>query len=213
MPTPTTLLAFVAAVFVIVLIPGPSVLFVVSRALVAGRRTAVRTALGNGLGGMVTVLVVAVGLGTLVTRFAPLFVAVKLVGAAYLIYLGVQAIRHRHRLAESLDAAPETAGRPRRAFWDGFVVGATNPKTLVFFLAVLPQFVDPGAGQVPVQMLALGTLAVTIGVLTDTCYGLLAGTVRRWFVRVPRRMAVTGAVSGAVMIGLGAQFAVTGRRA
>ncbi|RCV55446.1 LysE family translocator [Marinitenerispora sediminis] len=213
MPTPTTLLAFSVASLVIVLIPGPSVLFVLSRAMVAGRRTALRTAVGNGLGGMVPVLTVAVGLGALVTRFAPLFTAVKLAGAAYLVYLGVQAIRHRHQLAESLDAAPEAAVRPGRAVWDGFVVGATNPKTLVFFVAVLPQFVDPAAGQASLQMLVLGTLAVAIGVASDSCYALLVGTVRGWFVRAPRRMAMTGAVSGMLMIGLGAQFALTGRRA
>ncbi|GAA3762065.1 threonine/homoserine/homoserine lactone efflux protein [Spinactinospora alkalitolerans] len=210
MPASTALLAFAGASLVLIVIPGPSVLFVVGRAIASGRGTAVRTAVGNALGALVLVAAVAVGVGALVTRFAALFTAVKLIGAAYLVYLGVQAVRHRRDPIDPPDG--RTAARGARVLWDGFVVGVTNPKTLVFFVAALPQFADPALGRMPVQLLVLGSVFVAIALASDTCYGLLAGTVRRWFADVPRRMEITRGVSGVLMIGLGAQFALTGRR-
>ncbi|MFI6576915.1 LysE family translocator [Nocardiopsis sp. NPDC050513] len=213
MPTVTTLLAFSLASALLVVVPGPSVLFVVGRAIAHGRGVAVLSVLGNALGGLVLVLTVAFGVGALVTAFAPLFTAVKLAGAAYLVYLGVQAIRHRKAASDAL--AGSAAGRlsHARSLWDGFVVGATNPKTLVFFVAALPQFADPALGPVAPQIALFGAVFLLTAIVSDMCYGLLAGTVRGWFAARPRRMEVTGVVSGALMIGIGAQFALTGRRA
>ncbi|MCY9786647.1 LysE family translocator [Nocardiopsis sp. EMB25] len=212
MPTLPTLLAFTAASVLLVVVPGPSVLFVVGRAIAHGRGVAVLSVLGNALGGLVLVLAVALGVGALVTAFAPLFTAVKLVGAAYLVYLGIQTIRHRRATADALDGSAAGPLSRTRSLWDGFVVGLTNPKTLVFFVAALPQFADPSLGPVAPQIALFGALFLLTAVVSDTCYGLLAGTVRGWFAARPRRMEVTGTVSGALMIGVGAQFALTGRR-
>ncbi|PSK95503.1 threonine/homoserine/homoserine lactone efflux protein [Murinocardiopsis flavida] len=212
MPTATTLLAFSLASFALIIIPGPSVLFVLGRALSQGRGTALRSAFGNALGALVLVAAVAIGVGAVIVQYAVLFTTLKMLGAAYLIYLGIRAIRSRRAFAASLDAPPEGRGGAR-AVWDGFVVGATNPKTLVFFLAVLPQFTDTGLGNMPGQILVLGTVFVAIGVASDSVYALAAGAARQWFLRGRRRLEVTGAVSGVLMIGLGAHLALTGRRA
>jgi len=136
---------------------------------------------------------------------------VKLVGAAYLVYLGIQAFRHRRALAESLD--PNEAGLSNRGlFREGFIVGVTNPKGLVFSTAILPQFIEPSGVAVPVQMLLLGVVAVAIAVLSDSCWGMAAGTARSWLGRSPRRLSLLGGTGGLVMIGLGVQLAVSGRK-
>lgn len=210
MPSTVALLTFAVAAFLLIVVPGPSVLFVVGRGLAHGRRTAVLSAAGNALGAALLVILVAVGLGTLVAQFSVLLTAVKLIGAAYLVYLGVQTIRHRRELVPSGQTAPADR-RGWRAVWDGFVVGATNPKTLVFFLAALPQFTDPAAGSLTLQLLIFGMLFNAIALASDSCYAVLSSTIRRWFLLVPRRMEITGAVSGSLMIGLGAHFALTGR--
>lgn len=210
MPDTMTLLTFAGVAFLLIVVPGPTVVFVVGRAFAHGRAVAVRSAAGNAAGQLVAVLAVSVGLGAVITEFAALFTAVKLLGAAYLVYLGVQAIRHRRAVADALDS-----GVPGRDGWravgDGFVVGVTNPKSLVFFMAALPQFADPALGNVPLQLFVFGALFVAIALVCDTSYALLAGSARNWFLRAPRRMEVAGAASGVVMIGLGAQFALTGR--
>ncbi|MEV7085662.1 LysE family translocator [Streptomyces sp. NPDC093085] len=202
--------AFAAVVSVLIAVPGPSVLFVVSRGVTLGRRAAVSTALGNEAGLLVQVTLVAVGLGEVLARSFLLFSLLKFAGALYLGYLGVQTWRHRHRLM-----VPEEDGtapaRPRRVFRDGFVVGATNPKGLLIFGAVLPQFVDPGAGHVHLQLLLLGLVAVLIALISDAAWGLLAGTARGWFTASPRRLSWIGGASGAVMVGLGARLALTDR--
>ncbi|MBB4934482.1 threonine/homoserine/homoserine lactone efflux protein [Lipingzhangella halophila] len=212
MPSTMALLSFSAAAFLLIVVPGPSVLFVVGRGFAYGRRVALFSAGGNALGEMVLVAVVAVGLGTVVAQFTALLTAVKLAGAAYLVFLGVQTIRHRRELVPSERQPPPSAGQGWRGLWDGFVVGATNPKSLIFFIAALPQFASPAAGSLMLQMLVFGVVFNLIAVACDTCYALLAGTMRRWFLLVPRRMEVTGAISGWLMIGLGAHLALTGRR-
>src|SRR5438067_1644489 len=132
-------LAFAAIVAVVIAIPGPSVLFTISRALTVGRRAALLTVIGNEIGLCVQVTAVAFGLGAVVDRSAQAVEVIKLVGAAYLVYLGVQAVRHRRSVAEALAARVEPV-RPLRAVRDGFVVGAANPKSIVFFVVSLPQF-------------------------------------------------------------------------
>lgn len=196
---------------VLIVVPGPSVLFVVGRGLAHGRGVAVLSALGNALGALVLVVVVAVGVGAVVAEYALVLTVVKFLGAAYLVYLGIETIRNRRHLIPTQSGVTQSR-RGWRAVWDGFVVGVTNPKTLVFFLAALPQFVDAGRGGVGPQLLLLGALFTTIAFASDSCYALLAGTVRRWFVLVPRRMEAAGYASGAAMIGLGVHFAVSGQR-
>ncbi|WP_434094868.1 LysE family translocator [Streptomyces hyaluromycini] len=164
------------------------------------------TWIGNRFGSYLLVVAVAVGIGSLVERSVPVYLTVKLLGAAYLVYLGVQAVRHRKELAAAVDRrAP--AGEPRsdlRTVLDGALVGATNPKGVVFFAPVLPQFVDHSAGRVPLQMLLLG-------LVTDTLWGLTASAARTWFARSDRRLSLIGGAGGMTMIGLGVTVAVTGR--
>jgi threonine/homoserine/homoserine lactone efflux protein len=198
-------LAYAGIVSVLILIPGPSVLFTVSRALTVGRRAALLTVAGNELGLCVQAAAVAFGAGAVLERWAEILTVVKWVGAAYLVYLGVQAVRHRRSMAEAL-AARIPSVRPLRAMRDGFVVGSTNPKTIVFFAVVLPQFAH-GTG----QMLILGALGPLIALVLDSLWAMAAGTARQWFTRSPRRLAMVGGAGGLVMIGLGVSVAATGR--
>ena len=205
------LLSYAVASFVLIVVPGPGVLFVVGRALAHGRRAAIATAAGHAAGNYVVAVCVAVGLGALLERSAQAFVAVKLAGAVYLVWLGIQAIRHRGSLADAMSSA---AGRRagRLALRDGFVVGITNPKAFILFGAILPQFVNRGGGHVPAQMLLLALVSVSIGVVSDSTWGLAASGVRAWFARSPRRFALVGGAGGLAMIGVGVTVALTGRK-
>ncbi|WP_381801831.1 LysE family translocator [Streptomyces niveus] len=211
MLTADRLLAFAAMSLLLIVIPGPSVLFVVGRALAQGRRAALTTVAGNTLGGYVLVVGVAFGVGAVVERSVVAFTALKLVGAAYLIHLGIKAIRQRGSLHTSF-GGDGPARSDLRTFWEGFAVGVANPKTIVFFAAVLPQFVDPGQGHVAVQMLLLGLVFNLIAVVCDSVWGLAAATARGWFVRSPRRLAMVGGAGGFAMIGLGVTVAATGHK-
>ena len=205
------LLAFTLTAFALIVVPGPSVLFTVSRALALGRMAGVATVAGNTAGVYVQVVAVAFGIGALVERSVMVFTIVKLGGAAYLIFLGVQAIRHRQKLAEMLGSRIEKKS-VARVMADGFVVGIGNPKAIVFFAAVLPQFVDRQAGQVPQQMLLLGAIFAAIALLSDSGWAVAAGSARAWFGRSPRRLELIGGTGGLVMIGIGATLAVSGRK-
>ncbi|MFP3987184.1 LysE family translocator [Streptomyces sp. E11-3] len=207
------ILAFAAVSLLVIAIPGPSVLFVIGRALAHGRRTAMATVLGNVVGSYLLVVAVALGVGSLVERSVTVFLTVKLAGAAYLVYLGVQAFRHRKEMKASVlrDASPAPARGDLRTLTDGVIVGVTNPKGIVFFAAVLPQFVDHSAGQLPAQMLLLGLVPIGIGLITDTLWGLTASAARAWFARSDRRLSMVGGAGGFAMIGLGVTVAATGR--
>ncbi|MDQ3790690.1 MAG: LysE family translocator [Actinomycetota bacterium] len=205
-------LAFALLSVVVVAVPGPSVLFTIGRALTVGRREALMTVVGNAIGVYLQVVAVAVGIGVIVERSAAVFTAIKLVGAAYLVYLGVQAIRHRRKVTEALAEGMPTVLPSRRAMRDGIVVGVANPKSIVFFVVALPQFTDPAAGGVPLQMLVLGALFPVIALVLDSVWALLAATARTWFSRSPRRLVLVGGTGGLMMIGLGATIAVTGRK-
>ncbi|POM27685.1 Homoserine/homoserine lactone efflux protein [Actinomadura rubteroloni] len=211
MVAPGNLLAFSALALLIILVPGPSVLFVVGRALAHGRRVALTGVVGNELGALVLTTAVAFGVGSVVARSLVVFTVLKLCGAAYIVYLGVQAFRHRRSLAEAADAVAGPVGTSR-ALRQGFVVGVTNPKTLVFFAAVLPQFADPARGGVPAQMLVFGLVFCLLALLCDGLWGLAAGTARAWFARSPRRLSAVGGTGGLMMIGLGVAIATTGRK-
>jgi threonine/homoserine/homoserine lactone efflux protein len=209
---PTTrLLEFAGVAAIIIAIPGPSVLFTVSRALTAGRRTALLTVLGNEAGLMLQAVAVAFGMGVVVERSAGVFTAVKLLGAGYLIYLGVKAVRHRRSLAEAVGARTAPV-RPLRALADGVIVGAMNPKTIVFFAAILPQFTDRAASNPVPQMLLLGVLFSSIALVLDSVWAVAAGAAGQWLSRSPRRLAAIGGTGGLVMIGLGVSLAATGRK-
>jgi len=203
------LLEFALLSYALIVVPGPNVLFVVSRSLQLGRRPGVAAVVGGQSGVYVQVIAVALGVGALVQRSVAVFTIIKLAGAAYLIFLGVQAVRHRRSLAAFLDG-PAREASTSRMMRDGFIVGLTNPKAIVFFAAVLPQFINRTAGHVPVQLLVLGGLFVAIALVSDSMWAVLAGTARSWFARSPRRLALLGGTSGLVMIGIGASLALAG---
>jgi threonine/homoserine/homoserine lactone efflux protein len=205
------LAAFAVASFVLIVIPGPGVLFVIGRALAHGRAVALASVAGHAAGNWVVAVCVALGVGTIVERSAAVFTAIRLAGAAYLIWLGIQAFRRRHALADVLTEAAAPRGG-LQAVREGFVVGVTNPKAVILFAAVLPQFVNRAAGHVPVQMLLLSMISIVIGLASDSCWGLAASTVRAWFARSPRRLSLVGGVGGLAIIGLGVTLAVTGRK-
>ncbi|TQJ30174.1 LysE family translocator [Microbacterium sp. SLBN-146] len=210
MVPPDNLLAFTLAALVLIAIPGPAVLFSVGRTLALGRVGGFLSVAGVTLALIPIVGLVALGVGGIVARSVPLFTALKIVGALYLVYLGVQAIRHRKRAAS---AAIDPAALPRshgRQLWQGFVVGITNPKTIAFFVAVLPQFVDLSAGAVAFQMLELGVVFAVIALLCDSVWVIAAAAARTWFARSPRRIEALTATGGGMMIGLGGLLAVTG---
>jgi threonine/homoserine/homoserine lactone efflux protein len=210
MPSVETLLAFALAGIVLVIIPGPSVLFIVGRALAHGRRAAFTSVAGNTIGAALVVVTVALGFGAVAAESAEVFTVLKLMGAAYLVYLGIQTIRSRGSLSAGLAAPAGPVGR--RLFWQALVVGVTNPKVLVFFAAVLPQFVDTGAGSPTTQMLVLGLLFAVIAATFDSVWGLAAGTARTWFATSPTRLRYVGGIGGAMMIVMGAGLALTGRK-
>lgn len=209
-------LGLLATAFVILVIPGPSVLFIVGRALSYGRRTALFSIAGNSIGTYLIAVCISFGLGPLLQRSDLLFQTIKLLGAAYLVYLGVQAWRHsRDGVVATESATPVPATpvpvAPWRAVRTGMLVGVTNPKSFILFSAILPQFVNRSAGSVPLQMLILAMVLIALGLITDTAWGLLAGQARDWLSRTPRRMTVLGRIGGVSMIGLGVSVAITGR--
>jgi len=202
------LLAFSLTALLLVLLPGPSVLFTIGRALALGRRAALLSVLGNAAGMYVQVILVSLGLGVLLEQSIVLMTVVKFLGAALLIYLGIQAIRHRHDAAKVV-AEARPIGTLRTLLEGGFV-GVTNPKTIVFFLAILPQFVVSGTTPLPLQMLLLGAIFIAIGIIFDSLYAIGAGAARDWFGTSPSRLANLGVAGGVAMIGLGVGLAVTG---
>jgi threonine/homoserine/homoserine lactone efflux protein len=206
---PENLLAFTLAAIVLIVIPGPSVLFTIGRALALGRIGGLLSVLGNALGLLPVIGLVALGVGGVVAQSVVLFTIVKVAGAAYLVYLGVQAIRHRYRAADEANGtlAPRSAWRQ---LGEGFVVGITNPKTIAFFVAVLPQFVDLSAGAVPLQMIQLGLVFFVIALISDGIWALVAASARSWFGKSPKRIARLSATGGGLMIGLGGILLFTG---
>jgi threonine/homoserine/homoserine lactone efflux protein len=217
-PPTDRFLAFVALATVIIVIPGPSVLFVLGRALAHGRRTALLSVLGNTLGSLLLVGGIAAGLGPLLAGSAVALTVLKLCGAAYLVHLGIKAYRHRGSLVAAFQAvAPaERSTAPRsdlRTLAEGLLVGVSNPKTLVFYAAVLPQFVvrGHGAAPLPLQLLFLGLVFNVIALTCDSCWGLASSAARDWFARSPRGLRAVGGAGGLAMIGLGVIVAATGR--
>ena len=213
MPHSNALLAFALSSLLLVVIPGPSVLFVVGRSLALGRMGGLMSVIGNELGGLVLVTAVALGVGSIVAQSIVVFTAVKLAGAAYLIHLGLQAIRHRHDATVLVDGPSSTWPSSWSMLRQGFVVGATNPKTIVFFIAVLPQFTDVRNGSVPLQMMVLGLVFTLVALVCDSSWAVAAGSARAWFARSPRRLSRVRAAGGGMMIALGVGVGLAGTEA
>jgi threonine/homoserine/homoserine lactone efflux protein len=211
--TTEQLVAFGVAALILIAIPGPSVVFVIGRALSYGRGVALASVAGNSLGLLTVAVLVALGLGVVVQESVVVFSVLKYAGAAYLVWLGVEAVRRRREVDFGRDAGADVRAMSwRRAMRQGYVVGASNPKGFVILGAVLPQFVDRAAGHVQVQMLLLGLLAFGIGLVSDGLWAVIAAQLRHWFARSRRRGEAVGGAGGLSMIGLGLALAVTDGR-
>ena len=203
MVIPSRLVEYIIAAMIIILAPGPSVLFVIARAIAWGRKVAVVTVAGNVTGAFVLSSLVAFGLGPILQRSDLAFVAVQWGGGLYLVYLGIDAIRHRTAHAADMTNQGDVAPTVRRSIRDGFWVGALNPKGLVFYAAVLPQFIDRERGQVTGQLILLGAIFSILAFVSDGTWGLLAGTARQWLATDPKRLEKLRATGGTIMIILG----------
>ena len=208
MPGSASLLGFVAAALVVLLIPGPGVLYIVARSLSQGQRAGLVSVLGLSVGALVQVVAATVGLSAILLASAAAFGIVKALGAGYLIYLGMRTLLARHSTAGVEASAPLSL---YRLFTDGVVVSVLNPKIAVFFLAFLPQFVEPSHGPVPQQVLFLGLLYVALALFTDSAYAFLAGSLRRWLGGKVIKGPLPRYATGVVYIGLGVSTALADR--
>lgn len=200
---PTRLAEYIIAAMIIILAPGPSVLFVIARAIAWGRKVAVVTVAGNVSGAFVLSTLVAFGLGPILQRSDLAFAIVQWGGGLYLIYLGIDAIRKRSVHAADMTNQGPTEPKVLQSIRDGFMVGVLNPKGLVFYAAVLPQFVDRARGHVTSQLILLGALFSLLAFVSDGSWGLLAGTARAWLAGKVSRLEKLRATGGIVMITLG----------
>ena len=197
---------FVLAALVLLLTPGPAVLYIVTRSIDQGRRAGLVSVAGVHVGTLAHILAAAVGLSALLAASATAFSVVKYLGAAYLVYIGVRRLLDR-RLPAVVGA--DEPRRLRRAFVDGVIVNVLNPKTALFFLAFLPQFVTVARGHVGQQIVWLGVVFVLLGAITDSLYALTAGSAARWVRGQPRFLATERWVSGGLYIGLGVVAALS----
>lgn len=195
------LATFVVASMVIIIVPGPSVLFTLARAVAWGRTVAVLTVVGNSLGTLVLAVIVALGLGPVLAHSHALSVVLQLAGGGYLVWLGAEAWRHRSDQARAMTEREEHRPDVATVVRQGFVVGILNPKSLVFFVAVFPHFVEPSRGSTTLQLLIFGGLFSALACCSDSTWGLIAGTARQWLADSTSRL-VTLRVTGAVVMTL-----------
>lgn len=215
MPGLTQLALYLAAALVLAVTPGPGIFYVAARTLAGGRAEGVASSFGTGLGGMVHVLAGSLGVSAIVLASAELFTALKLIGAAYLVWIGLRTFRSARQEAlaglEGGPAAPPVG--PRRAFREGVLVEALNPKTAAFFLAFVPQFVDPAGGHVALQFVVLGSVSVALNTLADIGVALAASGIREGAAARPALIRRLREVSGAAMMALGLGLALAKRPA
>jgi threonine/homoserine/homoserine lactone efflux protein len=206
---PSRLPEYIVAAMVIILAPGPSVLFVIARAIAWGRATAVFTVAGNVTGAFSLSVFVALGLGPVLERSELAYIAVQWGGGLYLMYLGIEAIWKRSVHAADMANQGDIAPSIRRSVRDGFWVGALNPKGVVFFAAVLPQFIDRERGSITAQLIFLGAVFAVLAFVSDGSWGVLAGTARNWLATDSKRLEKLRATGGVIMILLGLQVLVS----
>src|SRR3712207_1512475 len=215
MPDLTQFALYFAAAFVLAVTPGPGIFYVAARTLSGGRAEGVASSFGTGLGGMIHVLAGSLGVSAVVLASAELFTALKLIGAAYLIWLGLRTFRSARRDAPAGSngrSAPPPIG-PRRAFREGVLVEALNPKTAAFFLAFVPQFVDPATGSVAVQFVVLGFVSVVLNTFVDIVVAFAASGIREGAAARPNLVRRVREGSGAAMVALGVGLAMAKRPA
>jgi threonine/homoserine/homoserine lactone efflux protein len=206
LPEWSSLGLFAIAALVLLLTPGPAVLYIVTRSIDQGWRAGLVSVAGVHVGTLAHIFAAAAGLSALLAASATAFGVVKYLGAAYLIYIGVRRLRDRSSLVTPEAGAPK---RLRRAFVDGVVVNVLNPKTALFFLAFLPQFVTEARGHVGEQIVVLGVVFVLLGAVTDSLYALTAGSAARWLRGQPRFLAGERWVTGGLYISLGLAAALS----
>lgn len=203
MVIPSRLPEYIIAAMIIILAPGPSVLFIIARAIAWGRRVAVMSTLGNVTGAFTLSAAVAVGLGPLLQRSHIFYMSVQIAGGSYLIYLGIDAIKKRAIHAEDMTKVESVEPTLWTCVRDGFWVGSLNPKGLVFYAAVLPAFIDVEKGRVTQQLLLLGAIFAILALFSDGSWGIIAGTARNWLATEISRLEKLRLVGGCVMIALG----------
>ncbi|HYL63121.1 MAG TPA: LysE family translocator [Candidatus Methylomirabilis sp.] len=201
-PSHSQLLFFLGAALVLLAIPGPAVLYIVGRSIGQGRNAGFVSALGIGVGTLVHTAAAAIGLSALLVSSATAFSVVKYLGAAYLVFLGVQRLRNKESLAATSGTAAPRASLAR-VFGQGIVVNILNPKTALFFFAFIPQFVDPGRGHVATQILSLGLLFACMGTTSDSIWAVFSSSVAGWLRANPRWTRNERFVSGGILISLG----------
>jgi threonine/homoserine/homoserine lactone efflux protein len=206
-PDPGSLVLFVAAALALLVVPGPAVLYVVARSIHQGRRAGLASVLGIHTGTLVHIAAATAGLSALILSSAVAFTAVKLAGAAYLVGLGLWTLFWRRAEAE-ISFGGERA--LRRVFAQGIVVNVLNPKTALFFVAFLPQFVDPDAGTPALQIAFLGLLFAALGLVTDSLWAVVAGTAGGLLRGSRRFLLAQRCVAGSVYVGLGVATAFAG---
>jgi RhtB (resistance to homoserine/threonine) family protein len=208
--TTTTLLTYIAAAFALVLAPGPAQALVLANSISNGRRAGIVTTLGLNVGTLVHTIAAALGLSAILATSVLAFSVVKYVGAAYLIYLGVKAIRDRSANTDS-DITEKTSKTIRQTFTRAIAVGILNPKVALFFMAFLPQFVDPARGAVVLQFMVLGIILAGIAVAWDSVLASVAGRLGSWFARNPRFTLWRQRITGGMMLALGVRLAFAQR--
>jgi threonine/homoserine/homoserine lactone efflux protein len=206
LPEWSSLGLFGIAALVLLLTPGPAVLYIVTRSIDQGRRAGLVSVAGVHVGTLAHILAAAAGISALLAASATAFGIVKYLGAAYLVYIGVRRLLDRRSVTA---AAPGEPKRLRRAFLDGVIVNVLNPKTGLFFLAFLPQFVTVSRGHVGEQIVWLGVVFVLLGAITDSLYALTAGSAARWLRGKPAFLSSERWVSGGLYIGLGVVAALS----
>jgi threonine/homoserine/homoserine lactone efflux protein len=209
MPSSETLAVFSVAALLFAVVPGPAVIYVVTRSVSQGRGAGVVSALGIETGNLVHVVAATLGLSAVLASSAVAYSVVKYLGAAYLVYLGVRTLLDRHSSDRPTTAVHRSL---RHLYGQGVVVAILNPKTALFFLAFLPQFVEPGSSSVAMQVVILGVVLTAITAATDTCWALLAGTAAGWLRATPRRVQRQRIATGGIYVGLGLAAALTGDR-
>ena len=201
MPTTSALISFFLVALVVIVVPGPSVIFVIGRAMILGTKGAILSVLGNAIGVGVQIVAVAVGVGAVVYSSPTAFLIIRILGAGFLVYLGVSGILHRKEFAKTADSGAHHS--TKRIMLDSAAVGITNAKTLVFFIATFPLFVNPDGFSPVLQMLVLGAIFFVFGIASDIVWAYAAGRARTWFQKSPERLAGIRMAGGLALIALG----------
>jgi len=210
LPPPRELLLFTTAAIVLLVIPGPAVLYIVARSVDQGRKAGLASCAGIATGGLAHVMAAAFGLSALLLSSAMAYSVVKYAGAAYLVYMGIKKLREHPASADSVKQVQPAS--LRHVYAQGVLVQVLNPKAALFFFAFLPQFVNPARGPVTPQFLALGMFFTVMGFTSDSLWALTAGSAAGWLQRNRTFLRHQHYVSGTVYIGLGLATAASGSR-